>query len=383
VTRPIVGIDLRNFFAHPYATGVQRVLLCLLENWPEVEYRAAVLCSADRRTYFISAAAAARCIRACFEFSGEYFGSNNALKKVVADQFAMENKSETMWPEALFLVDRWLIAEPASAPALLRNWAEARQVMPTSLLFYDALPETNPEFFTPSEIASTSVYLRLAASMQQIVSISNHAADIVVRRLGNSNPGASLVALPGADHVVLSQSPAPQRTSFLVLSSVEKRKRVGVIIDAFREASGFVPNMELHIVGRRSSDGALVAEAEGGNSRIVWTKDANDDALAGIAATSTCLLSIGEEGYGLPALEMLRRGCPVVFAGTQPAAEIAIGAGAMQISEPSVQSVAHVMVHLANHNNAQAFRANIVPDRLPTWAKFAEIVASSTTPPSR
>ncbi len=374
---PVVGVDLQQFFSHPYATGVQRVILCLLDNWPHDESYTSVLCRYGGRPHFISAAAAARCIRACFEFSGEYSGSNDALKQVLADQLAREDKVETSWPEALLMVDRWLIAEPTADPDLLREWAEARRVMPTTMIFYDALPQTNPEFFTPSEVTWASPYTRFAASMHRVLSISDHAANTLVSRLGNKNPEAAGVALPGANHFAATTSPTPRKTSFMVLSSVEKRKRLGVIVDAFREASAIVDNMELQIVGRRSSDSARVQEAvrDDQNAEITWTRVASDDALTKLAMGSTALFSIGEEGYGLPALEMLRRGCPVVFAGTQPAAELAVGAGAMKLSEPSVESVMKAMLHLSDHTHAKALRSSIDLDRLPTWERFAQTVA--------
>lgn len=377
---PVVGVDLRQFFTQPYATGVQRVLLCLLENWPEIESEVRVLCRHESRLYFISSTAAARCIRVCFEFSGEYSGSNDSLRLLVAEQLEQESRFETTWPEALLMVDRWLIAEPTADVGLLREWTEASRVMPTTMIFYDALPQTNPEFFGPIGVTGASAYSRMAASMRRVLSISDHAAEIIVERLGNKNPGAALVALPGADHVAINKSSAPRKTSFLVLSSVEKRKRLGVIIEAFHAASATVGSLELHIVGRSSSDSALVQDAvdKDRSSRIVWSRAANDEALTEFAAKSTALFSIGEEGYGLPTLEMLRRGCPVVFAGTQPAAELAVGAGTMRLADYSVESVTAAMLHLTDYAQASKFRSSIDVDRLPTWSSFAQTVARAT-----
>lgn len=377
---PVVGVDLRQFFSHPYASGVQRVLLCLLESWPEGESGVRVLCTHEARLYYISAAAAARCIRACFDFSGEFSGSNDSLRRLVAEQFAQESRFETTWPEALLMVDRWLIPEPAIDPGLLREWTEASTVMPTAMIFYDAISQTNPEFYAPIDCVEFSPYARMAASMPRVLSISDHEAAIMVERFGNKNPGAALVALPGADHVAISKSAAPRKTSFLVLSSIEKRKRLGVIIEAFHAASATVGDLELHIVGRRSSDSALVqgAVGEDHSSRIVWSRAANDEALTEFAAKSTALFSIGEEGYGLPTLEMLRRGCPVVFAGTQPAAELAVGAGTMRLADYSVESVTAAMLHLTDYAQASKFRSSIDVDRLPTWSSFAQTVARAT-----
>lgn len=383
MTPPTVAIDLRQFFEHPLATGVQRVLLCMLEHWPDDVAEARVLGCAEGRLFYMSAEAAARCIRACFDYDGEYFGSNEGLKRVLAAQLEREVRSETRWPEALLMADRFLIAEPSLDTGRLRDWAEANRVMPTTMIFYDAMPQTNPEFFKPHEVAFASAYSRLAAGMPRVVSISPSAATVLIDRLRNPHPAAGQVALPGADHIPVSRSAAPRTPVFLVVSSVEKRKRFGVIVDAFLAAAEAVGTIELHIIGRRGSDGTLVEEAAGrhGRSRIRWFQDANDEALTAFASRSTALFSIGEEGYGLPAVEMLRRGCPVVFAGTQPAAQIAEGFGTLRLADASVESVAEAMIRLADPGEAAALRENIRIENLPTWQKFANDIARVSAAP--
>lgn len=380
MSAPVVGIDLRQFFSHPYASGIQRVILGILENWPMTHSSGRVLCGQDERLFFISLEAAARCIRACFDFSEEYSGANDSLREVVADQLRRELRVETSWPEALLMVDRWLAPEPTTNPSILRHWRDIRDVMPTTFVFYDALPQINPEFYKPSDSVKWSEYFRLIASAHRVVSISDHVSGVLSGRLRNGRPCASKVAYPGADHVEVMSSTAPLKTSFLTVSSIEKRKRVGVLVEAFAQAATEIRNMELHIVGRRNSDSDLVqgAISRHHGSRILWSRDANDNALGTIASRSTALFSVGEEGYGMPVLEMLRRGCPVVFAGTQPAAELALDHGAIKLTDHSVGSIAAAMVRLADHGEASRLRQSIAPHRLPKWAGFANAVAEAT-----
>ncbi len=377
VSPPVVGIDLRQFFSHPYASGIQRVLLGMLEAWPLDEVPCRILCEHQGRTYFISEAAAARCIRACFDHPGPFHGANHSLRQVVANLLDQETMVETTWPEAALMVDRWFCPEPTTDQRLLGEWRQLADVMPTSFLFYDALPQVNPEFYEPGDTVGWSSYFRLIASAHRVISISQTVADDLAIRLRNTRPCASGVAHPGADHVSLGSSDVPATTSFLVLSSVEKRKRIGVLADAFSQAAAQVAGIELHVVGRRSSDGDTLHRAVGvrNGSRIRWSQNVNDASLGAIASQTTALFSIGEEGYGMPVLEMLRRGCPVAFAGTQPAAELAIGAGAMKLRDYSPQTVAEAMVRLADPVEARALRSQIDGDRLPTWSEFAHRIA--------
>ena len=46
--------------------------------------------------------------------------------------------------------------------------------------------------------------------------------------------------------------------------------------------------------------------------------------------TSSAFLSIGIEGYGIPVLEAIRLGTPVLFDGIQPAGDLMAGSGAQR-----------------------------------------------------
>jgi glycosyltransferase involved in cell wall biosynthesis len=61
---------------------------------------------------------------------------------------------------------------------------------------------------------------------------------------------------------------------------------------------------------------------------IRWTQGATDEQVIQIIQESDVFLSYGTEGYGIPVLESIRMGTPVVFDGIQPAAEMVESCGA-------------------------------------------------------
>lgn len=379
MTRQRIAVDLRQFFRQPYASGVQRVLLGLLESWPHDLAEPIVIGQDADRIVLLSDDAATRCLRACFEATPDAPVEKLDLGQLVKEQLTQEATVATSWPEVLLLVDRFLIAEPSGDIDLLEEWESTNRVMSTSLIFYDALPESNPEFFHPRLIPMVSRYAQLAATIPRVASISEAASTVLRTRLRNAHPDAAAIALPGADHVALQESPLPPLPVFIGLSSVEPRKRFGVLLNAFAAAHSRIPNAKLNIIGRHAGDPEFSHSlASLPASAVSWTHDANDQRIDSIASSATALFTIGEEGFGLPALEMLRRGCPVIFAGTQPAAELFEGSGALRLTDASIDSVAEVMIRLADPGFARSLRESIRAHELPTWGEFARTVVETT-----
>jgi hypothetical protein len=97
---------------------------------------------------------------------------------------------------------------------------------------------------------------------------------------------------------------------------------------------------------------------------IRWTQGATDQEVAEIVRDSDLFLSYGIEGYGIPVLESIQMGIPVLFDGVQPAAEIMESHGAQRI--PLDQVFTHQVVQPVSESD-QA--------RVPTWKEYVQRVA--------
>ena len=65
---------------------------------------------------------------------------------------------------------------------------------------------------------------------------------------------------------------------------------------------------------------------------------ASDQSIAESMQKASGLISVGFEGFGLPIIEARTLGCPVIFAGEQPAGELFKGENCIEVSGPSEES---------------------------------------------
>ena len=116
---------------------------------------------------------------------------------------------------------------------------------------------------------------------------------------------------------------------------MEARKSPVEIAEGFAAAVDAGVTTELVFVGGPSASDASI------NSRIrslitqgypiEWVESATDSQVARIVAQSDVFLSVGTEGYGIPVLEAIALGTPVLYSGIQPAAELMEGMGSHRI----------------------------------------------------
>ena len=88
-------------------------------------------------------------------------------------------------------------------------------------------------------------------------------------------------------------------------------------------------------------------------------------------------LALGTEGYGIPVLEAIAAGTPVVYGGIQPAAELMQGGGArahMGLEHVNLVELFHTY---AQPGQVEELRSEIDISRIPSWADFAISIARS------
>jgi glycosyltransferase involved in cell wall biosynthesis len=100
---------------------------------------------------------------------------------------------------------------------------------------------------------------------------------------------------------------------------------------------------------------------------IRWTRGATDAEVMQIIQESNIFLSYGTEGYGIPVLESIRMGTPVVFDGIQPAAELMQGCGGLRLDLSQAFTTTEALGPLP-----------LEPSRVPQWREFVQQVADAT-----
>ncbi len=193
---------------------------------------------------------------------------------------------------------------------------------PRIVTIHDLAFLTHPHLTTPgnAEFLTAAVQREIARDAH-IAAVSAATRDRVINLLGVA-PDRVRVVRNGVDRRFLEASPLPPgrlddlsvpREFLLMVGTIEPRKNhVGVLRAIERHPNG----LPLVIVGREgwaAGDAIERIRALEAAERVVWLDDFGDQELPGLyAASRGVLYPSWTEGFGLPVLEALATGRPVV-----------------------------------------------------------------------
>jgi len=387
-----IGIDIEQFVRDPYGSGIQRVLQQLALHWPEGVGADFVVPIGDEFGLLTPVQAGEVLSIPFTAREGVGDGVRAAdLRDVVSARIAELAPQRVKAGDLLAIYDSWLLPEVSYLPGVLSRFESMQRCLPTSMIGYDTLPMSEPANyrFRPGTAAWVSRYFRLLATTDSVVCISDYARDSILGRL-RRNPALPVsVAHPGGDHIAITPSAAPEapsRPRFLRLGTLEARKRPQEILAAFRAAVERGLQAELVFVGEGSASAEAInadlRAAVNEGIRVSWVQGASDADVRDLVAGSDAFVSLGVEGYGIPVLEAIRLGTPVLFDGIQPAADLMVGKGARRIDAGGVDvDIDRLAAGFATYSQPGALaelQSEVDPDAVPTWRAFATSVATST-----
>jgi glycosyltransferase involved in cell wall biosynthesis len=375
----MIGIDLEQFVRDPQGSGIQRVLQFLAARWPDAAPAHFLMADPDRDGVLVQMDAPTAAAIVGIAFSG--LPEEADLRAAVHAAIRETSSSRLSSTAITDVYSHWLLPEVSYLPSVLDRFEAAMGSMRTAMIGYDALPMTEPANyrFKPGSSACVSEYFRVLASADVVACISGYSRNVITQRLRRSTSLSTTVAHPGGDHVPIRQGNPPGRTRFCRVGTMEERKRPIEILEGFTAASEAGLDAELVFIGRRSaSKDAINRQIEDAIARgypIKWIEDASDHQVVDAVNHSSVFLSFGIEGYGIPVLEAIRVGTPVVYDGIQPAAELMHGRGAQHIESTTPHQMAALFLHA--HEHLETVRGQLDPNSVPTWQDFTDGVVQS------
>lgn len=373
-----VGVDLEQFVRDPYGSGIQRVLQQLALTWPTDEVPVDFVAPMDNEFALLDAQQAAELCTLPFQ------SSDQDLRERIDQHLRETTAPRVRLGELLAMQDAWLLPEVSYLPSVLERLRIFSASMPTTMIGYDTLPMTEPANyrFPPGQSPWVSEYFQFLARVDSVVCISSFARDSIVQRLRRDPFLPISVAHPGGDHVPIETSLATDRVTFVRLGTLEARKMPVEILRGFLSARERVSTpMELVFIGGPSpSDDAINQHIENActaDMGVRWVQGASDQEVNQLLRQASVFLAMGVEGYGIPVLEALRSGTPVLFDGIQPAAELMAGKGALRVHAMDAASMSDVFTTFAHHSAIDELKAHVDPASVPTWREFTHGVINA------
>jgi glycosyltransferase involved in cell wall biosynthesis len=235
---------------------------------------------------------------------------------------------------------RWPVPQGVDvvhAPTLLAPTAVR---VPLVVTIHDAVPWTHPETLTPRGVAwHRRMADRVAARADAVVVPTRAVADALavhvdLRRVVVVGEGVSSdLVLPADAGARASRLALPAGGFLLTLATLEPRKGLDVLIRALARRTG--PALPLLVVGQPGWGGVdpdSLARDEGLDAGRVRVLGRLSDAdLATVLHRATALVMPSRaEGFGLPVLEAMAAGTPVVCSADPALAEV--GSDAVRIA---------------------------------------------------
>jgi glycosyltransferase involved in cell wall biosynthesis len=235
-------------------------------------------------------------------------------------------------------------AHPLMIPA-----RRAAQVVTVHDLFFLANPEQTRAEIRRDYPALTAAHARRAHA---VVTPSQYTKDLVIRQLGV--PAERVYACPFGPPAwrQLGRAPnVPRDGYFLFVGTLTARKNVGTVLDAYAALRSRLPSAPPLVIA-----GAATADAERWLSRLASDPlrghvehlgyVADDERERLYAGARALLMPSLDEGFGVPALEAMSAGVPVITSNRGSLPEV-VGDGGTMLEPMDVDGFANAMERIA------------------------------------
>ncbi len=246
---------------------------------------------------------------------------------------------------------------------------------------HDLIPLDHPEWFTPSFVALYRMLIpRLVSKVRHIVAVSQYTRSRLIQRLGVAESkitvvlngiGEEFTPQSEEEHLRMQQGLGISGPYVLTVSSVEPRKNLATLLSAWETVGRARPDMKLVVSGLKGNS-SVFSQKQGAAApkNVIFTDYVAQSMLPALYSGAECFVYPSlDEGFGLPVLEALACGVPVVASSSGSLPEIA-GPTAALFDPLSPAEIARAILRHTSQS-AEAQEAGLRHARQYRWSDCA------------
>lgn len=365
-------IDIAEFVANPIRTGIQRVIRELLTRWPGDTPRSVV-------RFDPGSGGLVRVPDALLEFLVE------AARQPHLDESELKRRGrqylESTPAEAITLgrQDRILVPELFACRERAAFYTRLRsQGVRFRAIVYDILAWTQPTALGIVTVGPFNDYIEVLRAADARCHISHFVRDQFVDRILRRPSSMDTVITLGADAMGAGGRGGAIKPQLIVPGALDGRKGQDRVVEAYL-ALPAARRLPMIVAGRVPAhprpEMQKILDATGSGLSVV--ADPDDATLGDLLATSRgCLFPSQFEGFGLPALESLHLGTPVVVDAALPAISGLPALGQIRLVEQDLESLKQAILAVSDADRAGQLRQEALTLALPTWDDYARDVSA-------
>jgi glycosyltransferase involved in cell wall biosynthesis len=372
-----VYVDITEFITRPHRTGIQRVTAELCRNWPDDSVLTPVKVTRDARLVKLP--------DETLHLISDYFNADTDSVDACARRVTeLGESAETTAPNSPLQENDTLLCPELFFDPVRVYYYESR---PISLqkrycfIIYDLLPLTHPEFFVPDAPHDIVCrYYHLIRTVNHVAFISRATQAAFSQRLLRSDHTLGAVTWLGSDSLGprpdFLTEPVCRDPHFVVVGTIEPRKNHLMVLEAFEPLFQCVPDLRLTFVGRigwlNSDDRARIESARSRYKGFNICSIADDATVQRyIRESRATIFASAAEGFGLPPVESLWLGTPVICSGSIPSLETCGIRGVHVLETLTAQQIRSAVLEFIDPSYAETKVKEAQALQLPTWKSFA------------